>query len=82
MQNFVILANQRSGSTLLTKMLDSHNDITCHGEVIHAPNYQALWSAYVDDKSKTIKKAHGFKLMMNFIEPLGLHWFIDEIKKM
>lgn len=82
MQNFVILANQRSGSTLLAKMLDSHGDITCHGEVIHAPGYQNSWDEHINDKSKTVKKAHGFKLMMNFIEPLGLHWLLDYIAQM
>jgi hypothetical protein len=82
MQNFVILANQRSGSTLLTDLLGSHGDITCYGEVIHAPGYHKLWSAYMEDKEKTKKKAHGFKLAMNFIDPLGLHWFLSEIKEM
>lgn len=32
---FVILSEARSGTSLLTETLDSHPEITCHGEVFH-----------------------------------------------
>lgn len=63
---FVILGQQRSGSTLLVSLLDSHPDICCLGELLYYRRISPF--AYLKSlESISERKAFGFKLMPNHI---------------
>ncbi|MEM6615068.1 MAG: hypothetical protein AAF619_00920 [Pseudomonadota bacterium] len=52
---FLIFAQGRTGSTLLTSTLDTHPEITCHDEILGVP--RAFPMAYVENTAR----AHGVK---------------------
>lgn len=62
-KNFIILSIQRSGSELLTTLLDSHPDIHCESEALHHGMGKA-WLKYYYGQSMGLK-AYGFKVMTN-----------------
>lgn len=63
---FVILSQQRSGSTLLVSLLDSHPDICCMGELMYYRRVSPM--AYLSCLERvTDQKSFGFKLMPNHI---------------
>ena len=58
---FVIFAQGRSGSTLMTSLLDSHPEIRCHDELLQRPRLAPL--RYIDQVARTASASHhGFHL--------------------
>lgn len=82
-QRFVILAQGRTGSTLLTSLLDSHPQIRCNDELLQRPRIAPL--RYIDQISRTAAQPwHGFHLKSEQLKwrqgdlPVGP--FIDELE--
>lgn len=59
-KRFCIFAQGRTGSTLLTTLLDSHPDIRCEDEILRRPRLMPL--RYLDRASRGPQQAFGFHL--------------------
>jgi LPS sulfotransferase NodH len=59
-RRFCIFAQGRSGSTLLTTLLDSHPEIRCEGELLRRPRLLPL--RYVERQSRGPEPVFGFHL--------------------
>ncbi len=61
-KKFVIFGSGRSGSTLLTKLLDKHSQIECYGEILRRK--MLFPGSYIERCSQTAQKPiFGFKLL-------------------
>lgn len=81
---FLIIARARSGTTLLTNLLDAHPDVTCDREVL-AKKVAAPRSYLANLAKKSTTKAYGAKLLsyqmvlvQEFSDPVG---FLKTLKQ-
>lgn len=72
-QRFAIFGRGRSGSTVLTSLLNAHRHISCEGEILHDrvffPRLHIDWCA-----SRCQSEVYGFKLLsyqLRDVQPIG-----------
>jgi LPS sulfotransferase NodH len=69
-QKFVILSAQRSGSTLLMSLLDSHPNIECWDEIFDCHHHIHTFPSFEKYAATLDAGAIGFKLQYNQIEDM------------
>tara|TARA_R110002050_G_scaffold247802_1_gene385568 strand:- start:165 stop:1022 length:858 start_codon:yes stop_codon:yes gene_type:complete len=83
-QKFILFGRGRTGSTLLTDLLNSSNEVACDKEVFNRP--VAFPQTYLKSREKLFHKpVYGFKLLSyqlrNFLQPDDPHEFLHYLSE-